>query len=175
MDYRANTSSASPSWMPVYDVRYHSHYDGQNWFPGWNSGEANALTNTQHAAGSVGASPLPSPSPPTSAIYSFDQWTTFLSTGRYSNAYASHFLGASNSSPSSNCGFQDSELSSCYSYVTLASLIPPPLRDSNHAFAARPHHQLHPHSAMMYHRILRPQTRSYPVRTARSQSTLWVV
>lgn len=121
MHPRANTSSASSSWMPVFDAHYHSHHDGQNMLPGWNSDEADALMNTQHAAGSVDASPLPSPTPPTSDIYSFDQWTAFLSAGQYSNAYASRFLEASNSSPSSNCGFQDSELSSCYPYVTFTS------------------------------------------------------
>ena len=174
MNSSANTSSASPSWMPVFDVRYPSHNDGRNWFSGWNSDEANALTNTQHAAGSVGASPLSSPSPPTSAsaIYSFDQWAALLSADRYYNVYASRFLGASSSSPFSNCGFQDSELSSCYSYVIL---IPPSVRNSNHARTARPRHQLHRHSVTMYHRILRPQTRSYAGRTAPSQSTLWVV
>jgi hypothetical protein len=175
MDSRANPSSASSSWMPVFDVGYHTHNDGQNWFQGWNSDEANALTNTQHAAGSVNASPLPPPSPPTSAIYSFDQWTAFLDTGHYSNSYASRLLGASNASPSANWGFQDSELSSCYSCVTLASLIPPSMCNSNNECTARPHHQLCPHSEMMYHHILRPQTRSYAVRTAPSRPMLWVV
>lgn len=152
MDSRSNTSPASPPWMPVFDMHY--HHDGQNWFPGWNSDEANALTHTQHAAGSAGASPLPSPSPPTSAIYSFDQWAAFLSADRYSNVYASRFLGIPNSGPSSHCGFQDSELSSCYSScVTLASLIPLPMRNSNHTCTARPHHQLCLHSATVYHRI----------------------
>ena len=129
MDSRTNTSYMSPSWMPVFDVRHHSHQDGQDWLSGWNNEETNALTNTRHAAGSVGASPLPSPSPHTSAIYSFDQWAALLNADRYSNVYASRFSGAPNSGPSPNFGFHDSELSSCYSpYVTLTSLISPSVR-----------------------------------------------
>jgi hypothetical protein len=136
MDSSANSSSASTSWMPVFDVRYHSHQDGQNWFSGWSNDEANALTNTQHAAGSVGACPLPSPRPPTSAIYSFDQWAALLSVGHHSNIHASHYLDLPNSGSSCDYGFQDSGLSSCYSYVTVTSLISPSVR----SLTAQPQH-----------------------------------
>ena len=115
MDSRANTSSHS--WMPVFDV-YYNRQEGQDLFPGWNNVGANALANTRHAAGSLGPSPLPSPSPPTPAIYSFDQWTAaLLESNRHPNLFANHYLGAPNSSPSPNCGLPGSELSSCYSYA----------------------------------------------------------
>ena len=163
MDSRADTSS--PAWMPVFDVHY-IHQDGQDWFSGRNNDEANALTNAQHAAGSMGSSPLPSPSPPTPAVYSFDQWAALLDTDRFPNIYASGYLGLPISGPSPNTSFQDSELSSTYSsYVTLTSLISPcsysPPRTTAHHCR-----QCHPHLAMMFHRILLPQTSSFPVRTA---------
>jgi hypothetical protein len=118
MDSSFDTSSSSNSWIPAFDVFY-NRQEGQDWFPGWNNvEEANALATTRHAAGSVGPSPLPSPSPPTPAVYSFDRWTTaLLDSNRHPDLYANHYLGTPNLGPSPNCGFPDSELSSCYSYV----------------------------------------------------------
>jgi hypothetical protein len=117
MDSNANTSSNS--WMPVFDM-YYNRQEGQGLFPGWNNVEANALANTRHAAGSLGPSPLPSPCPPTPALYPFDQWTAaLLDSNRRPNLYVGHYLGTPSSGPSPNCGLPDSELSSCYSYVNL--------------------------------------------------------
>jgi hypothetical protein len=116
MDSGFDTSSSS--WMPVFDVFY-DRQEGQDWFPGWNNVEAaNAFANTPHAAGSVSPSPLPSPSPPTPALYSLDQWAAILlESNRHPDLYANNYFGTPNSGPSPNCGFPDSELSSCYSYV----------------------------------------------------------
>ena len=117
LDMDSNTNKSSNSWTPVFDM-YSDRQEGQGLFPGWNNVEVNALAITRHAAGSLGTSPLPSPSPPTPALYSFDQWTAaLLESNRHPNLYANHYLGTPSSGLSPNCGLPDSESSSCYSYV----------------------------------------------------------
>ncbi|KAI0289190.1 hypothetical protein BC826DRAFT_1032988 [Russula brevipes] len=141
MHFLANSSS--PSCIPTLDGQS-THSDGQDWFQGLGHDKADSYaTTTQHTAGSMYSSPLPSStSPPTAALDAIDhQLIALFNTDCSSNVYAGRYFGISNSDTSSNFGSQDSDLSSCYS--TPPSSIASPLGNSVSPFPTSPGQLLH--------------------------------
>jgi hypothetical protein len=147
---------SSPSCMPVFDA-HPNHQDRLDRFQGWCYDKANACATSQLAAGSICSPPLPSTSPPSLDIYSFDQWTPLINSDISSDLHSGYCLGLPVSDPSFNYGSQDSVSSSPNSsYVTLTSLLTPCTVLPR--TLARPHYQWHHPWGTIAYCILLPQT-----------------
>lgn len=147
---------SSPSCMPVFDV--HPNHQGRlDRSQGWCYDEVNACATSQLAAGSIPSPPLPSTSPPSLDIYSFDQWAHLLNSDISSNLHSGYSLGLPVSDSPFTHGSQDSVSSSPNSsYVTLTSLLTPCTVLPR--TLARPLHQWHHPWGTIAYCILLPRT-----------------
>lgn len=115
---------SSPSCMPVFDV-HPNRQDRLDRFQGWCYDKANECLTSQLAAGSIHTPPVPSTSPPSLDIYSFDEWTPLLNSDISSDLHSGYCLGFPVSDPSFSYGSQGSVSSSPNSSTPPSSMASP--------------------------------------------------